>query len=61
MDIFQIFLLVQFTRVKQEMMKDHVLGRDVPSIVFFNNQKLIREACVSKLDQTSADITELKA
>ena len=43
------------------MIKDRVLGRDVPSIVFINNQKLIKEAYIKRMEQNSDEIAELKA
>ena len=39
MDVFLIFLITRFTRKNQTiMMQDTVLGREVPRIVFVNNQ-----------------------
>ena len=61
MDLFLIYLLFRFTREKQYMMKDSVLGRDVPSIVFINNQRLIRESCVLRMEHESDELVELKA
>ena len=37
MNMFLIYLLLRFTQEKQSMMKDQVLRREVPSIVFINN------------------------
>ena len=51
MDLFLIYLLFRFTREKQKMIKEHVLGRDVPSIVFINNQRLIKDSCVLRMEQ----------
>ena len=45
MDLFLIFLITRFTREKQiEKVQDTVLGRDVPRIVFVNNQKMLKDA-----------------
>lgn len=47
MDLLLVYLIVRFTRVSQlEMMKDGLLGREVPSIVFIKNQQLLKEAIV---------------
>ena len=47
MDLLLVYLIVRFTRVNQlEMMKDGLLDRDVPSIVFIKNQQLLKEAIV---------------
>ena len=50
MDLFLIFLLVRFTREKFSMLKDRVLDRNVPNIVFINNTKLIKEACIKRME-----------
>ena len=43
MDLFLIYLIFRFTRHDQQhLMNDTVLGRSVPSIVFINNQKLLK-------------------
>ena len=61
MDLFLIYLLVRFTREKVSILKDRVLGRGVSSIVFINNTKLIKEACIKRMEQNSDEIAELKA
>ena len=49
MDLFLIFLIVRFTSERQPLMRDSILGRDVPSIVFINNEKLLKETCIKQL------------
>ena len=50
MDLLLIYLIVRFTRKSQlTNHRDSVLGRDVPSIVFFKNQALLKEAWIKKL------------
>ena len=60
MDLFLIYLITRFTRPNQgQRMPDTVLGRDVPRIVFVNNQKMLKEAYINRLnaeDNLRADL-----
>ena len=60
MDLFLIYLIFRFTREKQSSFEDRILNREVPSIVFINNQRLIKESCVLGMEHQSDEIAELK-
>ena len=62
MDLFLIYLLIRFTRGNQvASLNDTILGRVVPNIVFINNQKLLKEACIKNLEFNSLQMMDLKA
>lgn len=50
MEIFLLYLIMVFTRERQNLeMTDTVLGKKVPSIVFIQNQKLLKDTIKNEL------------
>ena len=61
MDLFLLYLVIRFTKASlQTTGKDLVLQRDVPSILFIQNQQLIREMYRSKLALESEELEKIR-
>ena len=61
MDLFLLYLILRFTKASlQATGKDLVLEREVPSILFIQNQQLIRETYKNKLTLESDHLEKMR-
>ena len=62
MDLFLLYLILRFTKRSQKgTERDSVLGREVPSILFIQNQQLLKETYKTTLALESLEFAHIRA